>query len=752
MSFLNLETILTFMYAIQEYVEITKAVAAKYGYELDTNQEDHHGLLFMKVEMASFILQNLYVEGMQGMKKLSASKALHIIAKRICVPIEEVVEINDFERRTNATIAATLKNPPRSERSQQLDLQRNHLIEDVGVRLEEIKLDGVAARELKRGYVAFDTKDEPSKGAASFTSRVIVMNHPGRIIVGYTPVLDCHTSHVPANSVFDNHFRYPFDEAAIVAMSTIKEHCIDINKVHFVLFADGIYNVWVKKAKNLLPILVKTPSLSIMNNIEEKGPVAPGKVLALCIFALDTSLVIKHLKISDRFLDMKLLQSPACALKRQGHNLEKMTIKRNEDVGNLEFKARLVAKGFNQKEGIDYEETFSPVVKIVIFRCILSIVVNNKWALYQLDINNALLYEELEEDVYMSMPEGYTDKNDKIVFTGNDVHEINKFKQFLSSKFLIKDLGKLKYFLGIEVLDVDNGICLSQRKYCTELLSEFGMLGFKPCNTPIEVNPENKKVMHSPMKSHLRLAFRTAQNVKLPEDLLLGSVFLGNNLVSWKIKKQAVVLRFSTEAEYRAMCNVCCEFMWIKKVLTDLQVDVSLHVEMNCDNSSAIRISENPVLHERRVPGSFHGRLFPDKSMHLFHSSSILHWLSQALRSMDYMCTWQKRALQSCLKYIRCNFKKVLSMFLESRSKEMIHGGHMVLSLVGRSNVDPSCNYSGCLRELFSKSLVDMAKEPLVDGDVEEVGDLSLESMEDEEVAMVDRVFEGAFGALGDKT
>ncbi|GKE70391.1 Appr-1-p processing, partial [Tanacetum coccineum] len=50
-------------------------------------------------------------------------------------------------------------------------------------------------------------------------------------------------------------FGYPMDEAAIVAISTIKEHCIDIKEVHFVLFADDIYNVWVKKAKELLPNL-----------------------------------------------------------------------------------------------------------------------------------------------------------------------------------------------------------------------------------------------------------------------------------------------------------------------------------------------------------------------------------------------------------------------------------------------------------------------------------------------------------------
>ncbi|GKC29633.1 ribonuclease H-like domain-containing protein, partial [Tanacetum coccineum] len=77
---------------------------------------------------------------------------------------------------------------------------------------------------------------------------------------------------------------------------------------------------------------------------------------------------------------------------------------------------------------------------------------------------------------------------DDIVITGNDSVEINKFKDFLSSKFQIKDLGKLKYFLGLEILEEDNGVCISQRKYCLELLQEFDKLACKPTSIPMETN------------------------------------------------------------------------------------------------------------------------------------------------------------------------------------------------------------------------------------------------------------------------
>ena len=82
---------------------------------------------------------------------------------------------------------------------------------------------------------------------------------------------------------------------------------------------------------------------------------------------------------------------------------------------------------------------------------------------------------------------------DDIVITGNNVNEIEQFKLFLKSKFQIKDLGKLKYFLGIEVLKNENGVCLSQRKYCLELLHEYGLLACKPVETPL---PENTTLNH----------------------------------------------------------------------------------------------------------------------------------------------------------------------------------------------------------------------------------------------------------------
>ncbi|GJZ40482.1 ribonuclease H-like domain-containing protein [Tanacetum coccineum] len=131
-----------------------------------------------------------------------------------------------------------------------------------------------------------------------------------------------------------------------------------------------------------------------------------------------------------------------------------------KSFGEVErYKVRLVAKGFSQRESFDYDETFSPVIRMVTVRCLISIVVVNGWPLYQLDVNNVFLYGDLVEDVYMTLPEGdvfvallmYV--ND-IVIIGNDETEISNFK----------------------------------RKYFLELLHEYGLLAVIPVDIPL---PEN---------------------------------------------------------------------------------------------------------------------------------------------------------------------------------------------------------------------------------------------------------------------
>lgn len=219
--------------------------------------------------------------------------------------------------------------------------------------------------------------------------------------------------------------------------------------------------------------------------------------------------------------------------------------------GTLErSKARLVAKGFHQQYGHDYAETFSHVIKSTTIRLVLDVAIKKSWPIKQLDVNNAFLQGELTEEVYMSQPPGFVDKDkasfvcrlrkpiyglkqaprawymalkqhlfhtgftnsladaslfihssstsityvlvyvDDILVTGNNEKMVRNVLASFADRFSIKDPTDLHYFLGIEVTRSSSGMHLMQRKYIADLLAKNNMTDAKPVTTPLPTSPK----------------------------------------------------------------------------------------------------------------------------------------------------------------------------------------------------------------------------------------------------------------------
>lgn len=246
-------------------------------------------------------------------------------------------------------------------------------------------------------------------------------------------------------------------------------------------------------------------------------------------------------------------------------------IKRDSDGNVSRYKARLVAKGFTQKHLIDYNETFSPVVRYSTLRMFFALAAELGLQIDHMDVTTAFLNGELKEKIYMAQPKGFIAKNqenkvcllqkaiyglkqssrawyekidsvlirldfkasklepcvyykivketimiiilyvdDILIFSNNESNRV-KLKEILMSKFKMKDLGSVKCFLGIRVEKEKNKVIIDQRKYIEEILAKFDMSECKSVGTPLEMGKKINKTESSHEKD-------------LPYQALIGSL------------------------------------------------------------------------------------------------------------------------------------------------------------------------------------------------------------------------------------
>nr|GEZ61290.1 hypothetical protein [Tanacetum cinerariifolium] len=293
-------------------------------------------------------------------------------------------------------------------------------------------------------------------------------------------------------------------------------------------------------------------------------------------------------------------------------------------------KARLVAQGHIQEEGIDYDEVFAPVARIEAIKLFLAYASFMGFTVYQIDVKSAFLYGTIDEEVYVMQPPGFQDPEfptkvykvkktmyglqqaprawygtlskylltngfqrgiidhtlfirrqrgdfilvqvyvDDIIFGSSNPQLCREFEAFMHEKFQMSAMGELNFFIGLQVLQKEDGIFLTQNKHQVTP-KECHMHTVKRIFRYLKVHP--KLGLWYPKESPFDLvAYSDSDYDGATQDRKSttgGCQFLGRRLISWQCKKQTIVATSPTKAEYVAAASYCGQVLWIQNQLFD---------------------------------------------------------------------------------------------------------------------------------------------------------------------------------------
>nr|GEW26949.1 hypothetical protein [Tanacetum cinerariifolium] len=268
-------------------------------------------------------------------------------------------------------------------------------------------------------------------------------------------------------------------------------------------------------------------------------------------------------------------------------------VKLDELGGILKNKACLVTRGYRQEEGIDFKESFAPVARLEAIQIFLAYATHKNIVVYQMDVKTAFLNGNLREEIYVSQPDGFVDPD-------NPNH--------------MSMMGKISFFLGLQISQSPRGIFINKSKYALESLKKYGFESCDPVDTPmvekskLDEDKEGKAVDPSHYRGMIgTLLYLTASKPDLQFAICMcaryqarptekhdssvaliafadadhsgcqdthrstsGSVkFLGERLICWSPKRQKSDAISSTKAEYIALSGCCAQILWMRSQLSD---------------------------------------------------------------------------------------------------------------------------------------------------------------------------------------
>ncbi|GKV51828.1 hypothetical protein SLEP1_g58452 [Rubroshorea leprosula] len=274
---------------------------------------------------------------------------------------------------------------------------------------------------------------------------------------------------------------------------------------------------------------------------------------------------------------------------------QKAMTKLKENGAVDKFKARLVAKGYKQEFGIDYQEVFAPVARMDTIRLVIALAAQNSWPIYQLDVKSALLHGNLQEQMFIDQPPGY-------VKSGAKHKEVLDRFQMKNCNSVTTPVDK-----GVKLVKDPGGRFVDNKLY----KQIVGSLMYLTATKPDIMHGVNFGLFYKKGDQTDLAGFTNSDYARDLDDRKSTSGFvfmLGSGAISWSSKKQPIVTLSTTEAEYVAATSCACQAIWLRRIMEELELNQHEATSIYCDNSSAIKLSKNPVLHGRskHIHVSFH--------------------------------------------------------------------------------------------------------------------------------------------------